>query len=135
MATEELAAAKDILRHMKLRLSFATLTVLLPLLLGGCGESAPKLQKADLAAFDSAPPAVRQDWQKALSAAKTNNHLLAITTLRSLLQGELSVEQIEAVQNALRVSNMAVVQSADRGDAEAGKTLDALKGGAERRSR
>jgi hypothetical protein len=100
----------------------------------GCGKG-PKLTAADQKAFANAAPDIKQSWVVAQAAAATNDYVQAILTLRSLLGPALSVEQIEAVQNAITAYDTKLVNAASHGDTEAQKQLDTLRSAATRRGR
>ncbi len=100
--------------------------------LTGCGPSAPKVTSEDMKAFEAAPRELKETWSRAHAAAKTNDYASAILTLRSLLAQKLSVEQIEAVQDAIRAYNVKLVTAADRGDVAAQKGLETLRNSAPR---
>jgi hypothetical protein len=113
---------------MKLLRLFASLQLLaLALLLSGCGPGAPKVTTADNKAFETASPELKQDWAQSQAAAGTNNYTVALVTLRSMLAQNLSIEQIEAVQNAMRACNAKLMKAVENGDPAAQKALEALK--------
>lgn len=114
----------EILKSMLLLLSLAIGSTVL---FSGCGPSAPKLTSADMKAFEAASPELKQTWARAHAAAGTNDYALAILTLRSLIPQNLSVDQVEAVQNAIRTYNVKLVNAASRGDAAAQKGLEDLR--------
>lgn len=93
----------------------------------GCGEGAPKVTSADMKAFEGGAPELKQAWSEAHAAAATNNFEIAIGKLRSLLSQTLTVDQTEAVQNALRAYNTKLLIAADKGDAAAKKVLEELR--------
>ncbi len=98
-------------------------------LLAGCGPSAPKVTSADMKTFESASPELKAVWTRAHAAARTNDYATAILALRSMVAQNLSVEQIEAVQNSIRAYNVKLMEAADRGDATAQKGLEAVRAG------
>jgi len=104
------------------------------LVLFGCGKSS-KLASADQKAFETAPPELKQSWAEAQAAAGTNDYVVAIVTLRSMLGQGLSVEQIEAVQDAIRTYDGKLVTAASHGDLEAQKKLETLRSATTRRGR
>ena len=99
-------------------------------LLSGCGPSAAKVTSADMKAFETAPAELQRTWARAHAAGRTNDYASAILSLRSLLGQNLSVGQVEAVQNAIRAYNVKLVSAADRGDAAAQRGLETLRSGA-----
>ncbi len=102
---------------------------LLAAFLTGCGPAAPKVTSADMQAFQSATPELKQAWTRAHAAAATNDYGLAIVTLRSMIPQNLTVEQVEAVQNSMRAYNVKLMTAADRGDAAAQKAIEMLRSG------
>ncbi len=104
------------------------------LLVCGCGEGTPKVSSADMKAFDGAAPELKQAWAEAHAAAATNNYGSAIMKLRLMLPQNLSVEQVEAVQSALRAYNTKLMTAADK-DPAAKKVLDDLRAAGGRPSR
>lgn len=104
-------------------------------LLSGCGDSSAKVSSADLKAFDSAPAEVKLAWTTALAASETNGYVLAVSTLRGLAGAGLPLEQLEAVQNAIRAVNTKLTEAVGRGDAAAVKAMEEIKAGAMRGGR
>ncbi len=100
--------------------------LLLALVVAGCGKGT-KLSSEDQKAFATAAPEVKQSWMLAQAAAGTNDLVLAITTLRSLLGQNLTVEQVEAAQNAVRTYSTKLMTDASHGDIEAQRKLEALR--------
>ena len=109
---------------------FFLVVVSLTTLVSGCGPGAPKVTSADMKTFETAPRELQETWARANAAGQTNDYVLAILTLRSLLTQKLSVDQVEAVQNAIRAYNVKLMAAADRGDAAAQKGLETLRAGA-----
>ena len=97
------------------------------LLLCGCGQGGRKLTSADIKAFEGASPELKQNWAQAQGAAGTNDYVVAILTLRSMLHQNLSKEQLEAVQNALSTYDAKLMKAADRGDPAAQRALETLR--------
>jgi len=96
-----------------------------PLLAGGCGrKSGPAVGAADTQAFDKAPPEVKQVWDRALEADRTNGYVVAQKLLYGLSQQPLSPGQKDAVSNATAAISKRMYGAADKGDAAA---LDAIR--------
>ena len=113
------------MKHLRL---FAFLQLLaLALLLSGCGQGAPKVTETDNKAFETASPELKQNWAQSQAAASTNDYTTALVTLRSMLAQNLSIEQIEAVQNAMRACNAKLMKAVEKGDPAAQKAFEALK--------
>jgi len=102
------------------------LTVLAaPLLVGGCGQKAgPALSAGDRQAFDKAPPEVKQVWDRALQADRTNGYVYAQRLLYGLSRQQLPPEQKDAVSNATAAVSKRMYDAAEKGDAAA---LDAIR--------
>jgi hypothetical protein len=112
---------------MKSPVRSSLITLLAAALLCGCSEGSPKVTSADTKAFAAAAPELKQNWADARAAANTNDYASAILTLRSMLAQNLSVEQVVAVQNAMRTYSVKLMTAADRGDASAQKALETLR--------
>ena len=93
----------------------------------GCGRGGPKASSADQKAFDGASPELRELWVQAQAAAATNDYVVAIMTLRSMLPRNLSEGQMAAVQNALGNCDSKLTRAASRGDPAAQKALETLR--------
>ena len=100
----------------------------------GCGEGQPKVTSADLKAFDGAAPELKQAWAEAHAAAATNNYGAAVMKLRSMLPHDLSVPQVETIQNAMRAYNLKLLAEADKGDPAALKALEEIRASSARPS-
>jgi hypothetical protein len=119
---------------MKNLILISSVSFLFAALLVGCGKSA-KLNSADQKAFADAAPELKQSWAEAQAAAGTNDYVLAIVTLRTMLGQGLSAPQVEAVQDAIRTYDGKLVTAASHGDLEAQKKLEDLRSAATRRGR
>jgi hypothetical protein len=96
-----------------------------PLLLIGCGQKAGSGPgTVDKQAFDQAPPQVKQVWEQALEADRTNGYVLSQTLLYGLSQQPLSPQQMAAVSNQTSIVGRRMWDSANHGNAEA---LDAIR--------
>ena len=104
-----------------------SLTLLSVCLFFGCGQGGRKMTSADAKAFDNAAPELKESWQKAQSAGATNDYVVAILTLRSMLPRGLSKPQIDAVQNAISTYDGKMMKAVDRGDPAAQKALEILR--------
>jgi hypothetical protein len=103
------------------------------LLLGGCGDNGYKLTGKEKAAFKDSTPEMRQLWENGLKADSANDYLTASTNFRSLLNQQITPEQLLAVQTALGNLNNRMNDAAAKGDVSAQKALDALKADGPRR--
>jgi hypothetical protein len=119
---------------MKLPFFYSVLAALAVTFAVGCGgDDAAKVTAANLKAFESASAEVKQTWQTALAASQTNGYVAAITSLRDLAGKDLTLEQVEAVQSAMRAINTKLTDAVASGNAEALKAQEALRAGAVRR--
>ena len=91
------------------------------LLFAACSSS------IDQTAFKGAAPEIKQVWDKAVTADKANNYVVANTNYVSLLSQPVSPEQLAAVQTALGALNERMNVAAAKGDAAASKALADLK--------
>src|SRR5207237_814721 len=77
----------------------ATTVLLFSIGCGGKKSAAPSSK--DLQAFNSAAPDIKQMWETALQADKTNDYATAETLLYALVRPELTKEQQDAVSHRL----------------------------------
>src|SRR4051794_6792262 len=103
-----------------------TLCLAAVLLLCGCGDNTHKLSSSDLAAFANAAPEIKQLWERGLTASKARDYLGAQTNFASLLSGQITAEQLAALQLALGDLNQRMHEAAAKGDASAQKALEAM---------
>jgi len=119
---------------MKHSILYSTLAGVALALFTGCGgDDAAKVSAANEKAFASAPDPVQQAWRTALAASQTNGYVVAVSTLRDLAGQPLSLEQVEAVQTAMRAINAKLTAAVGSGDAAAVKAMEEIKASAVRR--
>lgn len=122
-------------RPMRIILTIS-LAVVAVLVLGGCKKSSPiGPVAADFKAFDSATPEVKQVWQAALEADHTNDYAKGLTLYYSLLGGDITPEQREAVAKLSTGLNQRLLDAVQKGDAAAQAALQELRQGARNRGR
>jgi hypothetical protein len=98
------------------------------LLLVGCGQKAgPVANPSDQQAFDKAPAGVKQVWEQALEADRTNGFVLAQRLLYGLSQQPLPPDQMAAVKNTTAAINKRLNDAAEKGDAAAVEALRELR--------
>jgi hypothetical protein len=98
------------------------------LLLGGCGQKpTPTLRAGDRTAFDKSPPEIKQLWDRALEADRTNDYVVAQNLLYGLSQQPLPLDQSGAVSNEIAVVSRRMYDSAEKGDAAALKAIQQLR--------
>lgn len=90
-----------------------------------CTKQAPQAG-IDPRAFDSAPPDIKQEWDKALAEAAQNDFGAAITTLRTLSRHGLSPELGKTAYDAIVVYEGKLREAARKGDAAAVKAMQGL---------
>lgn len=91
----------------------------------GCGRGVSP--SAANKAFDTAPPAVKATWEKALAAGKTNDYAMSITLLRSLrTEPSMTPKQLEALTDTTAAITEKMMDAANRGDADAKKAMEDL---------
>ena len=81
----------------------------------------------DKSVFNNAAPELKQIWNVALAADHANNYVAANTNYVSLLSQPVSVEQLLAVQTALRGLNERMQSALAKGDPAAQKAVEELK--------
>jgi hypothetical protein len=86
-----------------------------------CGSQTNK------AAFKDAAPELKQIWDQAVAADKSNDYLAANTNYFALLSREISSEQFVVVKSALGALNERMQAAAANGDAAAQKAIEDLK--------
>ena len=109
--------------HKMKNKSFRILTLALPaawvasalLLVAGCGKSS-KITSEQSNAFDSAPPEVKQTWEKALAADKANDYVTAAASLDSLKKMILSNEQVKALGTERDAFGQRLMKAAEKND-------------------
>jgi hypothetical protein len=106
------------------------------MLLSGCSKGGPS-GKISSSAYDSAPPEVRQLWRDGLGAWKGHRYQEAATDFMTL-QGKaasLSMQQVDALNQAMDEFGQAAFAVAEKGDAGAVQAVLTLRGGSGRESR
>ncbi len=98
------------------------------LLFGGCkkGSSAGPAP-AEVKAFEAAAPEVKQVWQAALDADRTNDYGKGLSLYYSLLGGNLTPEQRDAVARLSTDLKQRMSDAAAKGDATAQAALQELR--------
>jgi hypothetical protein len=98
------------------------------LLCAGCkksGTAGPAA--AEIKAFDTAPPEVKQMWQAAVAADHTNDYAAGITLYYSLMREELTPEQQAVVAKLSTNLKQRMSDAADKGDPAAQAALQELR--------
>jgi hypothetical protein len=105
-----------------------SLISVLCLCLSGCGKSPNAVASSKSKAFDSAPVPIKQAWQTAAAAAKTNGYSAALIALAQI-QSEptLTSEQAAAVRELSTSLSDKMYQAANNGDASAKSALQDLR--------
>jgi len=93
------------------------------LLVAGCGQKVAKLTSEQSKAFDSAPPEVKQTWDKALAADKTNDYMTAVGSLDELKKMILSDQQTQALDAERSAFGERLMKAVDKGDPTAIKAV------------
>ena len=97
-------------------------------LVAGCGQKGgPAQSSAGADAFDKASPAMKQIWNLALEASRTNDYVTAQTLLFGLLRQEPTPEQTAAIQNQITVSRQRLEAAVEKGDPAAQAALKQLR--------
>jgi len=85
------------------------------LLLAGCGKKAV-VTAHDAQVFDQASPELKQMWQTALEASKTNDYVTAEMALYRLSRPELTSEQRDAISRQLTALTERLNDAVAKGD-------------------
>ena len=123
----EIVSQRVTIGRLKTLIQYASLAVVSTALFCGCGPGSSKVGSADLKAFDSASPELKELWQQSQAAAGTNDYVQAILALRALMPRDLSPEQRAAVETAMGAYDAKLARAAAHGDAEAQKALETLR--------
>jgi hypothetical protein len=112
---------------MKTHAWILALMMVLTLIVAGCGKKMMSTNAADKA-FTSADPALKAEWEKAMSAYKTNDYAQAIITLQMMrIQPNLNPKQYDAVGDMQTIINSKMNEAANNGDTNALKSLEELR--------
>lgn len=85
------------------------------LLLAGCGKKA-LVTADDTRVFDKASPEIKQMWQTALEASKTNDYVTAEMVLYRMSRPELTPEQRDAINRQLTALTERLNDAVTKGD-------------------
>lgn len=94
-------------------------------LFAGCGRpdaAAAFASHSDL--FSSGQ--LKEDWDIAMTAMKTNGYVTAETTLNKMRTENPTAEQLNAINHAIKAINDQLYAAAEKGDANASKALKEL---------
>jgi hypothetical protein len=97
------------------------------LLAAGCGRNTGDLSPSERQAFDSAPPDVKQIWEMAVAAGKTNDYVASLTLFNGLLSRGLSPEQKDAASKQMTAVNQRLFAAARKDDPAAKKAIEELR--------
>ena len=86
------------------------------LICAGCGDKSSQLTPNQTKIFDNAPAEVKQAWEKALSADKSNDYVAAQTLLSSLSGMVLSDAQRKVLDEERAAFGQRLMQAADKND-------------------
>ena len=103
--------------------------------LGACKRGTSEVTAAEVHAFDSATPELKQQWEIAQQAAKTNGYVASQTILYDLMRLELPPDQHQAVQHQLAIITERFNAALNNGDPEAQAALAELRQNQPNRSR
>lgn len=105
------------------------------LLSAGCRAKSGGVSSEDNKAFDSAAPEIKQTWQAAIEAGRTNDFEGSKKLFYSLITPETTPAQQEAVKHALGVVDQKFSEALSKGDPAAQQALEALRKSAPNRGR
>jgi len=103
------------------------------LLVAGCGQKTSKMTSEQSKSFDSAPPEVKQTWEKALAADKANDYLTAQTSLDTLNKMILSDPQRQAVEAENNSFGERLMQAVNKNDPAAVQAVQEINKSRSRR--
>ncbi len=87
------------------------------LLLGaGCGDHTSKVTTEESKTFDSAPPEVKQTWEKAVAADQANDYVTAAAALDNLKKMILSDPQSKALEAERNAFSQRLMKAVDKND-------------------
>lgn len=92
--------------------------------IAGCGNESPSMSSQERALLENSTPEIKQLFETAWAADKTDNYQSAWTNYQALVRKGLSLDQSMALQTALKSLKMRVLAAAAKGDAGAKATLD-----------
>lgn len=105
-----------------------SLAVAAVFLFGGCNKGgSPGPAPAEIKAFEAATPEVKQVWQAALDADRTNDYGKGLTLYYSLLGENLTEAQHEAIGRLSTSLKQRLSDAAQKGDAAAQAALQELR--------
>ncbi len=97
-------------------------------LLAGCGQKpGGQLTDNERKVFDSAPAELKQTWEIALEASRTNDYAGAQTFFYGMLNQELSPAQREAVSKASTEVQQRLYDGVEKGDPVALKAMQDMR--------
>ena len=105
-------------------------TILTGLLLStGCGKKASSVPSpVDKQVFANAPLEVKQAWEQAVEANRTNGYVLARRLLHDLSKAPLAPEQSAAVDSEMVALTKRIYDRANKGDPAARAAIRELRG-------
>jgi hypothetical protein len=122
------STAASLMRTLNATLLMISLAGAAVLLCGGCGKSGPAAPgAAEIQAFDKATPEIKDIWQAALSADRTNDYAKGITLYFALMREEITPEQQAVVAKASTGLKQRMDDAAAKGDAAAQAALQELR--------
>jgi hypothetical protein len=113
---------KTTVKTLTLALASACLASTL-LLVAGCGPKTPKITAEQSKSFESAPPEVKQVWEKALAADKANDYVAAAAALDSLKTMILSDQQRNALDVEREAFGLRLMKEVDKNNPAALQAL------------
>jgi len=109
------------------RLGIALLAiVVLALVIPGCKKNAGG-KAPNISAFDTAPEEIKQVWNLALAADKTNDYYTAEGMLYDLIRREISPAQTEAARAQLVITHHRMQDGVEKGEPEAKAAFEKIR--------
>ena len=97
------------------------------LIFAGCGDKARDLAVSKAQDFGNSSTELKQAWEKALEADKTNDYVMTETLLYWLTRQTLTADQRQAVDNQLTAVNQRLSDAVQKGDPAARTALQELR--------
>jgi len=94
----------------------------------GCGHNTLEMTASERKAFESAPPEIRQTWEKALAADKANDYSNAQSLLANLAQLQLNEDQRKALDKERADFGRRLWAAAEKNDSAAVKAVKEFRG-------
>ena len=120
----KLRASNTPVKHLGTALLLAA--VLAGFSTAGCKKQTES-SKPNPAAFDTAAPEIKNIWDLALEADRTNDYYAAEVMLYDLTRKEITPEQLQAAKNQLVLTHHRMQDGVEKGDPEAKAAFEKIR--------